>query len=50
MEFDHEIFSAVILSLPWIKEGRELVSGERMSVILHSNTPARVVPYLSLHF
>ena len=30
MEIDHEIFSAVILSLPLIQEGQLSVSGERM--------------------
>ena len=34
MEFDHEIFSAVILSLPLIEEGQLSVSGERMCTIL----------------
>ena len=31
---DHEIFSAVILSLPLIQEGQFSVSGERMCTIL----------------
>ena len=30
VEIDHEIFSAVILSLPLIQEGQLSVSGERM--------------------
>ena len=34
MEIDHEIFSAVILSLPLIQEGQLSVSGERMCTIL----------------
>ena len=34
MEIDHEIFSAVILSLPLIQEGQLSVSGERMCIIL----------------
>ena len=33
-EIDHEIFSAVILSLPLIQEGQLSVSGERMCTIL----------------
>ena len=32
--FDHEIFSAAILSLPVIQEGQLSVSGERMCTIL----------------
>ena len=31
---DHEIFSAVILSLPLIQEGQLSVSGKRMCTIL----------------
>ena len=34
VEFDHEIFSTVILSLPLIQEGQLSVSGERMCTIL----------------
>ena len=34
VEIDHEIFSAVILSLPLIQEGQLSVSGERMCTIL----------------
>ena len=34
VEIDHEIFSKVILSLPWIQEGQLSVSGERMCTIL----------------
>ena len=34
VEIDHEIFSAVILSLPLIQEGHLSVSGERMCTIL----------------
>ena len=34
MEIDHEIFSAVILSLPLIQEGQLPVSGERVCTIL----------------
>ena len=34
LEFDHEIFSTVILSLPLIQEGQVSVSGERMCTIL----------------
>ena len=34
MEIDHEIFSAVILSLPLIQEGQLSVSGEGMCTIL----------------
>ena len=34
VEIDHEIFSAVILSLPLIQEGQLSVSGKRMSTIL----------------
>ena len=34
METDHEIFSAVILSLPLIQEGQLSVSGERICTIL----------------
>ena len=34
VEFDHKIFSTVILSLPLIQEGQLLVSGERMCTIL----------------
>ena len=34
MEIDHEIFSAVILSLPLIQEGQLSVSGRRMCTIL----------------
>ena len=33
VEIDHEIFSAVILSLPLIQEGQLSVSGERMCTI-----------------
>ena len=33
VEIDHEIFSAVILSLPLIHEGQLSVSGERMCTI-----------------
>ena len=33
-EIDHEIFSAVILSLPLIQEGQLSVSGKRMCTIL----------------
>ena len=33
VEIDHEIFSAVILSLPLIQEGQLSVSGERMCII-----------------
>ena len=34
VDIDHEIFSAVILSLPLIQEGQLSVSGERMCTIL----------------
>ena len=34
VDFDHEIFSTVILSLPLIQEGQLSVSGERMCTIL----------------
>ena len=34
VEIDHEIFPAVILSLPLIPEGQLSVSGERMCTIL----------------
>ena len=34
VEFDHEIFSTVILSLPLIQAGQLSVSGERMCTIL----------------
>ena len=34
VEIDHEICSAVILSLPLIQEGQLSVSGERMCTIL----------------
>ena len=34
VEFDHEIISTVILSLPLIQEGRLSVSDERMCTIL----------------
>ena len=34
VEIDHEIFSAVILSLPLIQEGQLSVSGERMCTIM----------------
>ena len=34
VEIDHEIFSAVSLSLPLIQEGQLSVSGERMCTIL----------------
>ena len=34
VEIDHEIFSAVILSLPLIQEGQLSVSDERMCTIL----------------
>ena len=34
VEFDHAIFSTVILSLPLIQEGQLSVSGERMCTIL----------------
>ena len=34
VEIDHETFSAVILSLPLIREGQLSVSGERMCTIL----------------
>ena len=34
VEIDHEIFSAVILSLPLIQEGQLSVSGGRMCTIL----------------
>ena len=34
IQIDHEIFSAVILSLPLIQEGQLSVSGERMCTIL----------------
>ena len=34
VEIDHEIFSAVILSLPLIQEGQLSVSGDRMCTIL----------------
>ena len=34
VETDHEIFSAVILSLPLIQEKQLSVSGERMCTIL----------------
>ena len=34
VEFDHGIFSTVILSLPLIQEGQLSVSGERMCTIL----------------
>ena len=34
VEIDHEIFSAVILSLPLLQEGQLSVSGERMCTIL----------------
>ena len=34
VEIDHEIFSAVILSLPLIQEGHLSVAGERMCTIL----------------
>ena len=34
VEIDHEIFSAVILTLPLIQEGQLSVSGERMCTIL----------------
>ena len=34
VEIDHEIFSAVILSLPLIQEGQLSVSGERTCIIL----------------
>ena len=34
VEIDHEIFSAVILSLPLIQEGQLSVSGKRMCTIL----------------
>ena len=34
MEIDHEIFSAVFLSLPLIQEGQLSVSGERICTIL----------------
>ena len=34
VEFDHKIFSTVILSLPLIQEGQLSVSGERMCTIL----------------
>ena len=33
-EIDHEIFSAVILTLPLIQEGQLSVSGERMCTVL----------------
>ena len=33
VEFDHEIFSTVIFSLPRIQEGQFSVSGERMYAI-----------------
>ena len=34
VEIDHEMFSAVILSLPLIQDGQLSVSGERMCTIL----------------
>ena len=34
VEIDHEIFSAVIFSLPLIQEGQLSVSGKRMCTIL----------------
>ena len=34
VEIAHEIFSTVILSLPFIQEGQLSVSGERMCTIL----------------
>ena len=34
VEIDHEILSAVILSLPLIQEGQLSVSGERMCTVL----------------
>ena len=34
VEFDHEIFSTVILSLPLIQDGQLSVSGQRMCTIL----------------
>ena len=34
VEFDHEIVSTVIPSLPLIQEGQSSVSGERMCTIL----------------
>ena len=34
VEFDHEIFSTVILSLPLIQEGQLSVSGDRMYTVL----------------
>ena len=34
VDFDHELFSTLILSLPLIQEGQLSVSGERMCTIL----------------
>ena len=34
LEFDHEIFSTIILSFPLIQEGQLSVSGKRMCTIL----------------
>ena len=44
IEIDHEIFSAVILSLPLIQEGRLSVSGKRMCTILVNSLEDQAYP------
>ena len=44
VEIDHEIFSAVILSLPLIQEGQLSVSGERMCTVLVNRLEDKACP------